>query len=52
MIERKLQSHLETHWNDGKVLIVLGPRQVGKTTLLEKLRFWKNYAAEKGNIYF
>ncbi len=37
MIERILQSHLETHWNDGKVLMVLGPRQVGKTTLLEKL---------------
>ena len=37
MIERKLQAHLEKHWNDGKVLIVLGPRQVGKTTLLEKL---------------
>ena len=37
MIERSLQSHLEQHWNDGKVLIVVGPRQVGKTTLLEKL---------------
>lgn len=37
MIERKLQYFLEQHWHDGKVLLVLGPRQVGKTTLLEKL---------------
>jgi predicted AAA+ superfamily ATPase len=37
MIERRLKAHLERHWNDGKVLIVLGPRQVGKTTLLEYL---------------
>lgn len=32
MIERKLKAHLEGHWNEGKVLIVLGPRQVGKTS--------------------
>lgn len=38
MIERKLQSHLETHWNDGKVLIVLGPRQVGKTTFMKNMQ--------------
>lgn len=37
MIERLLKSTLEQHWNDGKVLIVLGPRQVGKTTLLEEI---------------
>ena len=37
MIERKLKAQLEQHWNSGKVLIVLGPRQVGKTTLLEEL---------------
>jgi len=37
MIERKLKRQLEQHWNSGKVLIVLGPRQVGKTTLLEEL---------------
>lgn len=37
MIERKLKTQLEQHWNSGKVLIVLGPRQVGKTTLLEQL---------------
>ncbi|WP_221389542.1 ATP-binding protein [Dyadobacter sp. NIV53] len=37
MIERKLASILKNHWNSGKILIVLGPRQAGKTTLLEKL---------------
>jgi predicted AAA+ superfamily ATPase len=37
MIERKLKALVEEQWNSGKVLIVLGPRQVGKTTLLEEL---------------
>jgi predicted AAA+ superfamily ATPase len=37
MIERTLKASLEKHWNSGKVLIVLGPRQVGKTTLLDEL---------------
>lgn len=37
MIERSLKSNLEKRWDSGKVLIVLGPRQVGKTTLLESL---------------
>jgi len=37
MIKRKLKESLELNWNTGKVLIVLGPRQVGKTTLLEEL---------------
>ncbi len=34
MIERKLKILLKNQWNSGKILIVLGPRQVGKTTLL------------------
>jgi uncharacterized protein len=37
MIERILKSSLKKQWNSGKILIVLGPRQVGKTTLLEEL---------------
>jgi uncharacterized protein len=37
MIERQLKKTLEQRWNSGKVLIVLGPRQVGKTTLLNEL---------------
>lgn len=37
MIVRSLERLLQSRWNSGKVLIVLGPRQVGKTTLLEQL---------------
>lgn len=37
MIERSLAQTLKSHMGDGKALIVLGPRQVGKTTLLNEL---------------
>lgn len=37
MIERQIKPLLQRQWNSGKVLIVLGPRQVGKTTLLDQL---------------
>ena len=37
MIERALAQTLKSHMGDGKALIVLGPRQVGKTTLLNEL---------------
>ena len=37
MIDRKLEKTLLEQWNSGKVLIVLGPRQVGKTTLITSL---------------
>ncbi|HSQ46379.1 MAG TPA: ATP-binding protein, partial [Lutibacter sp.] len=36
-IDRKLRDNLLAQWNSGKVLIVIGPRQVGKTTLLKSL---------------
>lgn len=36
-IARKLKDNLLAQWNSGKVLIVIGPRQVGKTTLLKSL---------------
>jgi uncharacterized protein len=36
-IERTLKGKLLEKWNSGKVLVVLGPRQVGKTTLLKEL---------------
>ncbi|MEP7267529.1 MAG: AAA family ATPase [Saprospiraceae bacterium] len=35
MIDRKLKNKIEQYWDSGKILIVIGPRQVGKTTLLE-----------------
>jgi len=37
MIQRILTQTLKSHLGEGKALIVLGPRQVGKTTLLVEL---------------
>ena len=36
-INRKLKENLQEKWNSAKVLIVIGPRQVGKTTLIRSL---------------
>jgi predicted AAA+ superfamily ATPase len=38
MIFRTLQNEIESRLFKGKAIIVTGPRQVGKTTLLEKLK--------------
>ena len=37
MIERLLQNQLLNRMDDGKAIILLGPRQVGKTTLLQTM---------------
>ncbi len=37
MIARLLEQRLRDRWDSGKALVVVGPRQVGKTTLLRKL---------------
>ncbi|MBO0930165.1 ATP-binding protein [Fibrella aquatilis] len=37
MIGRLLEAQLQQRWDSGKALVVMGPRQVGKTTLLTKL---------------
>jgi len=37
MIERSLEKMIDAVLNDGKIIIILGPRQTGKTTLLEKI---------------
>ena len=37
LIKRDLKDQLLEKWNSGKVLIVVGPRQVGKTTLIRSL---------------
>lgn len=42
MINRKVEHLLANRWNDQKVLILLGPRQVGKTTLLRKMALDKS----------
>ncbi|WP_298305678.1 ATP-binding protein [Flavobacterium sp.] len=36
-LERDLKKNLLEKWNSGKVLILIGPRQVGKTTLIRSL---------------
>lgn len=36
-IERILQNTLNKEWNGGKIILVLGPRQVGKTTLIKEI---------------
>ncbi|MDP3352705.1 MAG: ATP-binding protein [Flavobacteriaceae bacterium] len=36
-VTRKLKDNLLEKWDSGKVLIVIGPRQVGKTTLIKSL---------------
>lgn len=46
MIERILRQEIEKRWATGKVIIILGPRQVGKTTLLNKI------CEEKGDFLF
>jgi predicted AAA+ superfamily ATPase len=33
-LDRVVKNNIEEKWNSGKVLILIGPRQVGKTTLL------------------
>lgn len=38
MIERLVTGNIINDYNKGKVIVLLGPRQVGKTTLLERLK--------------
>lgn len=46
MIERALKKEIERRWDSGKAIIILGPRQVGKTTLLRQI------CTEKGDFLF
>lgn len=45
-IDRVVKNNIEEKWNSGKVLILIGPRQVGKTTLLRSL------CEKEGNYLF
>jgi predicted AAA+ superfamily ATPase len=44
MIKRQIEEVILKRWGKGKAIILLGPRQTGKTTLLEKI------ASEKGKF--
>jgi predicted AAA+ superfamily ATPase len=46
MIKRIIEETIKSRLNSGKAIILLGPRQTGKTTLLEKI------AGELGNYLF
>jgi predicted AAA+ superfamily ATPase len=37
MIVRQIQAFIESHFFQGKAIIITGPRQVGKTTLLRQI---------------
>lgn len=37
MIARKLENTIKSHLGTGKAVIIIGPRQVGKTTLLKRI---------------
>ena len=43
MIKRTLSSSIEAKLNKGKAIVVIGPRQVGKTTLINELVKEKEY---------
>lgn len=49
MIVRHLQKQVEERLNKGKVIVLIGARQVGKTTLTQELL--RNYPPEKTVIY-
>ena len=46
MINRDIEKVILKRWNSGKAIILLGPRQTGKTTLLKKI------TSEKGSCLF
>ncbi|MCL2597153.1 MAG: ATP-binding protein [Paludibacter sp.] len=58
MIERGLEKIIHTRLNKGKVIILLGARQVGKTTLLQKIFAdnddveWLNGDEQSTNAFF
>jgi predicted AAA+ superfamily ATPase len=49
MFERTLEKELKKAAKSGKASIILGPRQVGKTTLIEKLLSKKEYLFVNGD---
>jgi uncharacterized protein len=49
MYPRFLHQRIEKQMNRGKAIVVMGPRQVGKTTLIESLLATRNYLLLSGD---
>ncbi len=49
MYRRFIQKSIEHRFNDSKVVIVIGPRQVGKTSLIEEILSNKTYLELNGD---
>ena len=49
MIKRSIQKRIENHLNKGKVIVLIGARQVGKTTLTNELL--RHYDQAKTTVY-
>jgi predicted AAA+ superfamily ATPase len=43
MYQRYLKDSIEKKINSGKAIVLVGPRQVGKTTLIKEMLDTKNY---------
>ena len=52
MFERVVRNIIEKRLTDNKVIIVTGPRQVGKTTLIEQILSDKSYLFINGDDHF
>jgi len=49
MINRLLQDHIESRLFKGKAILIFGPRQAGKSTLVEKILHKKDYKYLNGD---
>ncbi|WP_282016992.1 AAA family ATPase [Salegentibacter mishustinae] len=49
MINRTLESKIENRFGTGKAILLIGPRQVGKTTLFNRLLEGKEYLFLNGD---
>lgn len=49
LIKRELQKTLVEKWDSGEILILIGPRQVGKTTLFREMCGNENYLFINGD---
>lgn len=50
MISRALENLIKERINKGKAILVVGPRQVGKTTLIQHIPKERDYLSLDGDI--